>query len=102
MQESAKRQSSDKYCKFHKDKGHTTEDCYSLRAEIEKFIKRGYLENFVDESHGQKRSGEHQNEHPRRDHAKGRDNIVKQAEKDENLPTGGVIAVINGGPTCGD
>ncbi|KZV06896.1 hypothetical protein F511_45624 [Dorcoceras hygrometricum] len=25
MQESAKRQSSDKYCKFHKDKGHTTE-----------------------------------------------------------------------------
>ncbi|KZV49067.1 hypothetical protein F511_11018 [Dorcoceras hygrometricum] len=32
----------------------------------------------------------------------GRDNIVKQAEKDENLPTGGVIAVITGGPACGD
>ncbi|KZV32692.1 hypothetical protein F511_14465 [Dorcoceras hygrometricum] len=67
MQESAKRQSSDKYCKFHKDRGHATEDCYSLRAEIEKLIKRGYLENFVDKSHGQKRSGEHRNEHPRRD-----------------------------------
>lgn len=27
IKESAKRQWSDKYCRFYKDKGHTTEDC---------------------------------------------------------------------------
>ncbi|XP_073153399.1 uncharacterized protein [Henckelia pumila] len=43
MQNNPKRQRSDKYCHFHKDKGHTTEDCFSLRAEIEKIIKHGHL-----------------------------------------------------------
>ncbi|XP_073133385.1 uncharacterized protein [Henckelia pumila] len=65
MQNNPKRQRSDKYCHFHKDKGHTTEDCFSLQAEIEKLIKRGHLGNFVDKSRW-------------------------------------VIAVITGGPACGD
>ncbi|KZV41801.1 putative LRR receptor-like serine/threonine-protein kinase-like [Dorcoceras hygrometricum] len=31
-----------------------------------------------------------------------RDNSVKQAEEDESSPTEGVIAVVTGGPECGD
>ncbi|XP_073131434.1 uncharacterized protein [Henckelia pumila] len=103
MQNNPKRQRSDKYCHFHKDKGHTTEDCFSLRAEIEKLIKRGHLGNFVDKSYGEKRDDMSQDEQPKRDYQKRHDEAGKQHERaDENFPTGGVIAVITGGPACGD
>ncbi|XP_022897729.1 uncharacterized protein LOC111411427 [Olea europaea var. sylvestris] len=32
-----------KYCEFHRDHGHTTEDCQALQREIEAIIKRGLL-----------------------------------------------------------
>ncbi|XP_073138970.1 uncharacterized protein [Henckelia pumila] len=50
MNENPKRQRSEKYCSFYKDKGHTTEECFNLRAEIERAIKRGYLADYVDKS----------------------------------------------------
>jgi hypothetical protein len=36
-----------KYCDYHQDHGHETEDCISLRIEIEKMIKEGKLARFV-------------------------------------------------------
>jgi hypothetical protein len=36
-----------KYCDYHQDHGHETEDCISLRIEIEKMIKGGKLARFV-------------------------------------------------------
>jgi hypothetical protein len=36
-----------KYCDYHQDHGHETEDCVSLRIEIERMIKRGKLARFV-------------------------------------------------------
>lgn len=36
-----------KYCKYHVDHGHTTDECVSLRLEIEKFIKSGRLVRFL-------------------------------------------------------
>ncbi|XP_073152890.1 uncharacterized protein [Henckelia pumila] len=103
MQNNPKRQRSDTYCHFHKDKGHTTEDFFSLQAEIEKLIKLGYLRNFVEKSHGKKRDDRHRDEQPKCDHQKHHDEVGKQQERiDENFPTGGVIAVITGGPACGD
>ncbi|XP_073125955.1 uncharacterized protein [Henckelia pumila] len=103
MQNNPKRQRSEKYCHFHKDKGHTTEDCFSLRAEIEKLIKRGHLGNFVDKSRGEKRDDRRRDEQPKHDYQKRHDETGKQHERaDENLPSGGVIAVITGGPACGD
>ena len=36
-----------KYCKFHKDHGHNTEDCFQLKEQIADLIKRGYLRKFV-------------------------------------------------------
>ncbi|KAK3007251.1 hypothetical protein RJ639_016151 [Escallonia herrerae] len=35
------------YCQFHKDHGHTTEECKVLRREIENLIARGHLKQFV-------------------------------------------------------
>jgi hypothetical protein len=36
-----------KYCDYHQDHGHETEDCVSLRIEIERMIKGGKLARFV-------------------------------------------------------
>ena len=38
---------STKYCEFHRDHGHRTDDCIQLRKEIEYLIRRGHLRCFV-------------------------------------------------------
>ncbi|XP_022873363.1 uncharacterized protein LOC111392285 [Olea europaea var. sylvestris] len=35
------------YCEFHRDHGHTTEDCHALQREIKTLIKRGFLKNYI-------------------------------------------------------
>ncbi|KAL0451465.1 UNVERIFIED_CONTAM: hypothetical protein Slati_1124600 [Sesamum latifolium] len=59
---------SNKYCKFHKERGHDTEDCYQLKDEIERLIKREFKED------------------DKRDRGR------------ENVPVKGVINTIVGGP----
>ena len=36
-----------KYCEFHRDYGHRTDNCIQLRREIEYLIQRGYLRHFI-------------------------------------------------------
>ena len=36
-----------KYCCFHKDHGHYTEDCKNLKEQIEELIRKGKLQRFV-------------------------------------------------------
>ena len=36
-----------RYCEFHRDHGHRTNDCIQLRKEIEYLTPRGYLRRFV-------------------------------------------------------
>ncbi|XP_075648686.1 uncharacterized protein LOC142619444 [Castanea sativa] len=36
-----------KYCRFHKDHGHYTEDCRDLKEQIEELIQKGKLQKFV-------------------------------------------------------
>jgi hypothetical protein len=38
-----------KFCEYHADHGHLTEDCISLRREIEVFIQNGRLVRFLVE-----------------------------------------------------
>ena len=38
---------STKYCEFHRDHGHRTDDCIHLRKEIEYLIRRGHLHRFL-------------------------------------------------------
>ena len=36
-----------KYCEFHKDHGHRTDDCIQLRKKIEFLIQRGHLRRYM-------------------------------------------------------
>ena len=38
-----------KYCKFHKDWGHDTAECFQLRDRIEALIQEGYLQEYISE-----------------------------------------------------
>ena len=35
------------YCTYHRDKGHTTEQCKVLKDHLEQLVKAGYLKEFV-------------------------------------------------------
>ncbi|GFS34947.1 hypothetical protein Acr_00g0036930 [Actinidia rufa] len=41
------KRNKNKYCKFYKDHGHNTEDCFQLKEHIADLIKRGYLRKYV-------------------------------------------------------
>ncbi|XP_057484637.1 uncharacterized protein LOC130771015 [Actinidia eriantha] len=41
------RRNKNKYCEFHRDHGHNTEDCFQLKEQIADLIKRGYLKKYV-------------------------------------------------------
>jgi hypothetical protein len=47
MRTPAGKRNSRKYCGYHCDHGHQTEECLSLKKEIERFIRLGRLKNFV-------------------------------------------------------
>ena len=36
-----------KYCEFHRDYGHLTDDCIQLKRDIEYLIRRGYFRRFI-------------------------------------------------------
>ncbi|XP_027332490.1 uncharacterized protein LOC113847525 [Abrus precatorius] len=36
-----------KYCRYHQNRGHTTEECTTLKHKIEELIKEGHLKDFV-------------------------------------------------------
>ena len=38
----------DKYCRFHRDHGHDTANCYDLKQQIEALIRQGKLQRFVN------------------------------------------------------
>uniref|UniRef100_A0A2N9GJY4 Uncharacterized protein n=1 Tax=Fagus sylvatica TaxID=28930 RepID=A0A2N9GJY4_FAGSY len=63
------RRSKDLYCRFHRDHGHTTEDCYALKQQIEALIRQGKLEKFVRQDKPETR---HEPRPPRQDENKDR------------------------------
>ncbi|XP_074336294.1 uncharacterized protein LOC141673442 [Apium graveolens] len=80
-----------RYCKFHKDVGHDTDDCRQLKNEIEYLIRRGKFGRFTkgEEAEGQKRDNDR------------RDDDRRGNERDRNpQPRGPVINIISGGPTA--
>nr|XP_023910592.1 uncharacterized protein LOC112022252 [Quercus suber] len=59
------KRSRDKYCRFHRDHGHDTADCYYLKQQIEALIRQGKLQKFVNKDKADPAPQEHP---PRRDH----------------------------------
>ncbi|XP_022856802.1 uncharacterized protein LOC111377884 [Olea europaea var. sylvestris] len=51
---SGKRNQS-KYCNFHRDHGHDTEECLQLKEEIERLLRRGLLARYVKNDKGKQR-----------------------------------------------
>ncbi|XP_059460361.1 uncharacterized protein LOC132189628 [Corylus avellana] len=49
MKSPPQHRSTQKFCEYYNDHGHQTEDCISLRFEIEKFLRNGKLLNFLAE-----------------------------------------------------
>ena len=47
MKSNPTKRDNTKYCEFHRDHGHRTNDCIHLRKEIEYLIRRGHLRHYV-------------------------------------------------------
>ncbi|XP_075665402.1 uncharacterized protein LOC142635073 [Castanea sativa] len=47
MEGDSSRRNQNLYCTYHKDKGHTTEQCRVLKDHLEQLVKVGYLKEFV-------------------------------------------------------
>ena len=41
------------YCAYHRDRGHTTEQCKVLKDHLEQLVKAGYLKEFVTDPRNQ-------------------------------------------------
>ena len=81
-----------KYCRFHKDHEHYTEDCRDLKEQIEELIRKGKRQQYVKKGDSTKYSQKGQHGGFRRD----------EDNSQPRPPTAlGEIKTINGGPTVG-
>ncbi|XP_077221942.1 uncharacterized protein LOC143855757 [Tasmannia lanceolata] len=101
------RRDPSKYCRFHKDHGHDTDECWQLKEEIEQLIDRGYLKKYI-RTDGRKQ--EHREKSPR-GRSPRRSQLPPARNKTPQPPSTqpeaprsqprGVIGTIMGGPAAG-
>ncbi|XP_020217688.1 uncharacterized protein LOC109801105 [Cajanus cajan] len=58
-----------KTCEFHRNRGHTTEECTALQDRIEDLVKSGHLQNFTQPSSKKKHDSYHDNRRGNRERA---------------------------------
>ncbi|XP_022897815.1 uncharacterized protein LOC111411523 [Olea europaea var. sylvestris] len=75
-----------KYYDFHRDHGHTTEDCLALKWEIEALIRRGFLSSYINND-----------KCPRNNQNGGKG----PEDRGNKQPTAGTINIIIGGTASG-
>ena len=59
------KRNQNKYCRFYKDIGHTIEECITLKDEIEKLIRYGYLQDYVNDKRARLQNDKPKAEPPR-------------------------------------
>ncbi|GFS31826.1 hypothetical protein Acr_00g0019390 [Actinidia rufa] len=87
MRSPPEKRPKNKWCRFHQDHGHETEDCYDLKQQVENLIKQGRLGRFIAWGRPDKK----------RDHSPQRvERRSLEKEKGNQQPIG-EIKVISGG-----
>ena len=63
------KRSRNKYCRFYRDHGHDTADCYDLKQQIKALIREGKLQKFVSKertnTYPREQAPQRENNHPR-------------------------------------
>ena len=52
-----------KYCQFHKDHGHNTEDCRDLKEQVKELIRKGKLQKYVKKNEYNKSRNDHRSQY---------------------------------------
>ncbi|GKU94659.1 hypothetical protein SLEP1_g8119 [Rubroshorea leprosula] len=89
-----------RYCDFHQDHGHTTEDCKSLKLELESLARKGMLNEYIQNISLQKfvkEQGQPQGSRA----ANNKDGVGYQQAPPPLPPPSRIIHMITGGPEAG-
>ena len=80
-----------KYCRFHEDHGHNTEDCRDLKEQVEELIRKGRLQKYVKKNEYNKFRSDHKSQH---------ESSSRNDDRPSQLPQDviGEIKTITGGP----
>ncbi|GAV71536.1 hypothetical protein CFOL_v3_15028 [Cephalotus follicularis] len=83
MRSPTEKRDTEKYCRYHHDHGHDTDECRQLKNQIEDLIRKGHLRKYVDRDAPQGRREQ-------------REEAPRQQEEQQQQPRG-VIHTISGG-----
>ncbi|XP_014503340.1 uncharacterized protein LOC106763689 [Vigna radiata var. radiata] len=87
-----------KYCRYHQNRGHTTEDCVTLKDKLETLVQAGHLQRFVQRHRGtsSSRAGRlnTRNDPPKKNYHQRRD---RSRSRSQDRMVRGVINTILGG-----
>ncbi|GAV89594.1 LOW QUALITY PROTEIN: hypothetical protein CFOL_v3_33008, partial [Cephalotus follicularis] len=85
LRSTPEKRDSDKYCRYHRDHEHDTEEYKHLKNQIEDLIRKGYLHKYVDRNAHQER----------------REPREEASQQEEEQQPRGVIHTMSGGVTSG-
>ena len=69
-----------KYCRFHRDHGHDTDECFDLKKQVENLIRQGKLKSFLGRDYKDEK-------------------LKGKVEESSRLPLGEIRVIIGGSST---